>query len=76
MSAAVARARRRVAIGAAEARKLPAFVRRDMLVMISYRVAFVTDVVFIGVQAVLFYFMAQIVDPSCLLYTSPSPRDS
>lgn len=66
MSAAVARARRRVAIGASEARKLPAFVRRDLLVMISYRVAFVTDVVFIGVQAVLFSFMAQIVDPSAL----------
>jgi ABC-2 type transport system permease protein len=66
VSAAVAATRRRFATGAAEARKLPAFVRRDLLVMISYRVAFITDVVFIGVQAVLFYFLAQIVDPGLL----------
>jgi ABC-2 type transport system permease protein len=66
VSAAVSAARRRAAIGTAEARKLPAFVRRDLLVMISYRVAFITDAVFIGVQAVLFYFLAQIVDPDAL----------
>jgi ABC-2 type transport system permease protein len=46
----------------AEARKLPAFLRRDALVMLSYRGAFVGDLVFIGVQALVFSFLAQIVD--------------
>ena len=32
--------RRRVDLGAAEARKLPAFLRRDVLIMLSYRAAF------------------------------------
>jgi len=66
VSAAIAATRRRVAVGVAEATKLPAFLRRDLRVMLSYRVAFVSDVVFIAVQAVLFYFIAQIVDPARL----------
>jgi len=51
---------------AAELRKVPAFVRRDVLVLISYRAAFVSDLLFIGVQAVLFGFVAELVDPSKL----------
>jgi ABC-2 type transport system permease protein len=67
VSAAVAAAaRRKFAIGAAEARKVPAFVRRDLLVNLSYRVAFVSDIAFIGVQAVMFYFLARLVDPAKL----------
>jgi ABC-2 type transport system permease protein len=53
-------------VGVAEARKLPAFLRRDLLIQMSYRVAFISEFVFIGVQAVLFYFLAQIVDPGRL----------
>jgi ABC-2 type transport system permease protein len=50
----------------AEARKLPAFLRRDALVMISYRAAFVSDLVFVGVQAIVFSFLARMVDPAQL----------
>ena len=64
MTAAIAATRRRVAFGVAEAAKLPAFLRRDLLVTLSYRVAFLSDIVFITIQAVLFYFISQIVDPA------------
>jgi ABC-2 type transport system permease protein len=50
----------------AEIGKVPAFLRRDFLVMLSYRVAFVSDILAIGVQAVMFGFLAQLVDPSVL----------
>jgi ABC-2 type transport system permease protein len=50
----------------AEARKVPAFLRRDLLTMLSYRVAFVGDLLAIAVQAVMFGFVAELVDPSAL----------
>ena len=50
----------------AEARKVPAFMRRDLLVLLSYRVAFASDLLFIGIQAAMFGFVAQLVDPSKL----------
>ena len=50
----------------AEARKVPAFMRRDLLVMLSYRVAFVSDLFYIGVQAVMFGFVAKLIDPAKL----------
>ena len=50
----------------AEARKVPAFLRRDFLTMLSYRVAFVGDLLAIAVQAVMFGFIAELVDPSAL----------
>jgi ABC-2 type transport system permease protein len=50
----------------AEARKIPAFVRRDWLVLLSYRAAFVSDLLFIGVQALMFGFVAKLVDPEVL----------
>ena len=50
----------------AEARKVPAFVRRDLLVLLSYRVAFASDLLFIGIQAAMFGFVAQLIDPSKL----------
>ena len=50
----------------AEARKLPAFMRRDLLTMMSYRAAFVGDLLAIAVQAVMFGFVAKLVDPSAL----------
>ena len=49
-----------------EARKVPAFLRRDFLTMLSYRVAFVGDLVAIAVQAVMFGFIAELVDPAAL----------
>jgi ABC-2 type transport system permease protein len=50
----------------AEARKIPAFMRRDLLVLLSYRVAFASDLLFIGIQAVMFGFVAELIDPSTL----------
>jgi ABC-2 type transport system permease protein len=50
----------------AEARKVPAFMRRDLLVLLSYRVAFASDILFIGIQAAMFGFVAELVDPSKL----------
>ena len=50
----------------AEARKIPAFLRRDLLMMLSYRAAFVGDLLAIAVQAMTFAFIAKLVDPSTL----------
>jgi ABC-2 type transport system permease protein len=50
----------------AEVRKVPAFVRRDFLTMLSYRTAFVSDIVAIAIQAVMFGFVAKLIDPSTL----------
>jgi ABC-2 type transport system permease protein len=47
-----------------EARKLPAFVRRDFLVAWSYRMSFVSDLVGLVGQALVFYFVSLMVDPS------------
>ena len=51
---------------AVELRKLPAFVRRDFLVAWSYRLSFVSDIVNLVGQIVVFYFVGQLVDPSAL----------
>lgn len=51
---------------AAEALKIPAFVRRDFLTAWSYRMSFVTDLVGLGGQALVFYFVSQLVDPAKL----------
>jgi len=50
----------------AEARKIPAFMRRDLLVLLSYRAAFAGDLFYIGVQAVMFGFVAELIDESKL----------
>jgi ABC-2 type transport system permease protein len=50
----------------AEARKVPAFMRRDFLVMLSYRAAFAGDLFYIGIQAVMFGFVAELIDTSKL----------
>jgi ABC-2 type transport system permease protein len=49
-----------------EVRKLAAFLRRDVLVMWSYRLAFFTDWVSLAVQVVTFYFVGRMVDESAL----------
>ena len=51
---------------AVEIRKMPAFVRRDFLVAWSYRLSFVSDIVNLVGQIVVFYFVGQLVDPSAL----------
>jgi len=50
----------------AEARKVPAFMRRDLLIMLSYRAAFAGDLFYIAIQAVMFGFVAQLIDPGKL----------
>ena len=49
-----------------ELRKLPAFVRRDFLVAWSYRMSFVSDLVGLVGQVIVFYFIGQLVDSSRL----------
>jgi ABC-2 type transport system permease protein len=49
-----------------EARKIPAFVRRDFLVAWSYRLAFFSDWFSLGLQVLLFYFVGRLVDPQRL----------
>jgi ABC-2 type transport system permease protein len=50
----------------AEVRKVPAFMRRDLLLLLSYRAAFASDILFIAVQAVMFAFVARLIDPTTL----------
>jgi ABC-2 type transport system permease protein len=64
MNTAAATARRAGLID--ELAKVPAFVRRDMLVMISYRAAFVGDLLSLLTQVLLFYFVGEMVEPSSL----------
>lgn len=47
---------------AAELRKLPAFVRRDFHVAWSYRMSFVSDLVNLGGQALVFAFIGKMID--------------
>lgn len=49
-----------------EVRKLPAFVRRDFLVAWSYRLSFVSEWAALLLQALMFYFVGLLVDPSKL----------
>lgn len=49
-----------------EFRKIPAFVRRDFLVAWSYRMSFVSDMVNMTGQIVVFYFIGLMIDPSVL----------
>lgn len=51
---------------AAEALKIPAFVRRDFLIAWSYRMSFVTDLIGLAGQALVFYFVSQMIDASKL----------
>jgi ABC-2 type transport system permease protein len=51
---------------AAEAAKVPAFIRRDWKIALSYRAVFVGEALSLGSQIVVFYFIAQLVDPDQL----------
>jgi ABC-2 type transport system permease protein len=56
----------RLATAGGELRKLTAFIRRDFLVAWSYRMGFVSDLVGLIGQIVVFYFIGQLVDTSKL----------
>src|SRR4051794_2729207 len=58
---------------ALEARKVSAFMRRDLLVLLSYRTAFVGDLFTIAVQAAIFALVAKLVDPARLPAYGGSP---
>lgn len=62
MNAAPAMAESRVALVVGEVAKLPAFLRRDFVTALSYRVYFVSDVLGLFSQALLFYFISEMVD--------------
>jgi ABC-2 type transport system permease protein len=49
------------ALLAGELAKLPAFLRRDLLTALSYRVYFVSDVLGLFSQALLFYFVSEMI---------------
>jgi ABC-2 type transport system permease protein len=55
-----------------EARKLPAFFRRDLLTALSYRTAFVLDWGNLLVQLFLFSLIGRLVDPNTLAGTGSS----
>ena len=53
-----------IAAASEELRKIPAFARRDLMVQLSYRGAFVADAFGLLLQATIFYFVGKMVDPS------------
>jgi ABC-2 type transport system permease protein len=59
---------------AAEARKVPAFVRRDWKIALSYRAVFLADVLGLAMQVIVFSFVAKLVNPDTLpLYGGTVP---
>lgn len=57
-----------------EVAKLPAFLRRDLLVAWSYRLAFVSEWGGLALQALMFWFVSRMVDPASLpAYGGSSP---
>lgn len=62
----MAQVEHRVSVLSWELRKLPAFVRRDLLEALSYRLAFVSDWLSMIGQVVVFYFIGRMVNPATL----------
>lgn len=58
-----AHVRQRLSLVRSELRKLPAFLRRDLLIAWSYRLSFFSEWVTLAIQALLFYFLGQLVGP-------------
>jgi ABC-2 type transport system permease protein len=58
--------RERASLVCEELAKISAFLRRDLLIAWSYRLSFVSDWAGLALQAVLFYFVGRLVDPSAL----------
>lgn len=63
---AIAKAPGRMTVLVREVAKIPAFVRRDLMVALSYRGAFIMDVLNLATQAVMFWFIGKMVDPATL----------
>jgi ABC-2 type transport system permease protein len=63
MSAALPK---RISAVAEDLHKLPAFFRRDLLVLVSYRLAFFSDWVNLVFEVVLLFFVGRLIDPSVL----------
>jgi ABC-2 type transport system permease protein len=66
MSAVAERVPGRLTVLVAEAAKLPAFLRRDLLIAWSYRLSFVSEWLGLALQAIMFAFISKLVDPSAL----------
>jgi ABC-2 type transport system permease protein len=49
-----------------ELAKLGAFLRRDLITLVSYRTAFAADILNLALQSVVFFFIGGIVNPSSL----------
>jgi ABC-2 type transport system permease protein len=58
--------RGRLPVLAEELRKLPAFLRRDLLTAWSYRTAFFSDWIALLLGILIFYFIGRLVDPATL----------
>ncbi len=63
----------RLAFLVGEALKISAFFRRDLLVLLSYRLAFLTDWLSLLLQAALFAFVGRMVDPEVLPASAGRP---
>lgn len=59
-------AARRPRVVAAELAKVPAFLRRDFLLALSYRTTFVADIAGMLVQVLMFYFVGRLVSSNAL----------
>jgi ABC-2 type transport system permease protein len=66
VSAVTAPSSGRLAVFTAEAAKLPAFARRDLLEAWSYRMAFFWDLAGLAFQAFIFFYIGKLVDPDVL----------
>jgi ABC-2 type transport system permease protein len=66
MSTVIAPRDARLSVVVSEAAKLSAFLRRDLLQALSYRMAFVSDVVGLVFQALLFFYIGKMVNPEDL----------
>jgi ABC-2 type transport system permease protein len=49
-----------------EIAKVPAFLRRDLLVALSYRAIFISDLIGLAFMITIFYYIGQMLDPATL----------
>lgn len=66
--------RSRSALVVGELRKLPAFARRDLLVQLSYRTAFLGDAFGLLTQSLIFFFVGKLVDPARIPLSGGGPN--
>jgi ABC-2 type transport system permease protein len=56
----------RLASVSEDLRKLGGFIRRDLLILLSYRIGFISDWFNLAVQVLILYFVGRLIDPSVL----------